>query len=533
MRTESVTRTLYRAALAIAAATVIAAVAFGVMKVTSFAWLLSAAAALALISALHLQTRMVFSAISKQRRSANADGRRLSGSINTELARVESKVVESVANLAGANDSLEARNAPPSNVLDEKSHGELIVRVGQSVNDLARAHAASTVLAAAEADELAASARLDRVGLHEAMTSIKSTLDDVTERCAPVLSAVERAVTDITAKIRDVESSMEDLLSDANRTKATPGHLLAIQDVRARAEELSIDASARNDLLSDLARQVEGLRALLIEQGSAIRLLNDQVQSAPNITTAGFEALSDAVAALEDARSSSTRFQRAIAEGFRATRVEIEQLPQAVDQYGMMRSALVGKKVSMPPSGGWAMTAGAISELVARVLESASAPTVLELGSGVSTVWASLAMRQRGNGVVYSLEHKQEFLDATTASLEEDGAPEYARLVLAPLVPVLLDGTQYEWYDTSQLGQGVSIDILVIDGPPGAGGRHARYPALPMLADRLKPGALILLDDTIRIGEREIISMWMECHPNLSIERRLEKATLLRWHEPK
>ena len=56
------------------------------------------------------------------------------------------------------------------------------------------------------------------------------------------------------------------------------------------------------------------------------------------------------------------------------------------------------------------------------------------------------------------------------------------------------------------------IDLLLVDGPPGYGEgmERSRYPALPALEPRLAPGAMVVLDDASRPGEREIIERWTE-----------------------
>jgi hypothetical protein len=73
------------------------------------------------------------------------------------------------------------------------------------------------------------------------------------------------------------------------------------------------------------------------------------------------------------------------------------------------------------------------------------------------------------------------------------------------------------WYDQTALETGIdsalggaAIELLVVDGPPAYAQGHglARYPALPVLHDRLAPSATIILDDAERPGEREIIRRW-------------------------
>ena len=175
------------------------------------------------------------------------------------------------------------------------------------------------------------------------------------------------------------------------------------------------------------------------------------------------------------------------------------------------------------------MTATAISTIASRVLEAQDHPTVVELGSGISTIWLSLAMRKRGGGRLLSLDHLEHFLELTRASVAQNGAPEFVELIHAPLTNTEVGNRRYNWYDLSSLDANANIDLLVVDGPPGDGGPHARYPALPLLSGQLAPGATILVDDTIRVEEREVIEQWQSEFPEISVEQQLDKATLLRW----
>ena len=52
------------------------------------------------------------------------------------------------------------------------------------------------------------------------------------------------------------------------------------------------------------------------------------------------------------------------------------------------------------------------------------------------------------------------------------------------------------------------VDLLWVDGPPGATCLFSRYPALPALADKLSPHAEVWLDDTIRQEEKYICERW-------------------------
>lgn len=54
------------------------------------------------------------------------------------------------------------------------------------------------------------------------------------------------------------------------------------------------------------------------------------------------------------------------------------------------------------------------------------------------------------------------------------------------------------------------VDVLIVDGPPGLTGDWARYPAYPLLREKLRPGAIVLIDDAQRTDERSIVEAWLE-----------------------
>ena len=105
-------------------------------------------------------------------------------------------------------------------------------------------------------------------------------------------------------------------------------------------------------------------------------------------------------------------------------------------------------------------------------------------------------------------------------------------MVDAPLVDVTLpDGSTSPWYDLAKLPDIGEIDVLLVDGPIGAIAEQARYPAFPLLADRLADGGLVVLDDTNRPEEQEVVRRWLEeeyAGRRLVQARAHGRATLLR-----
>ncbi len=53
--------------------------------------------------------------------------------------------------------------------------------------------------------------------------------------------------------------------------------------------------------------------------------------------------------------------------------------------------------------------------------------------------------------------------------------------------------------------------MVVCDGPPGGSKTPGgRYGLLPVMKPHLKPGCIVLLDDTGRAAEKKIIARWAE-----------------------
>jgi predicted O-methyltransferase YrrM len=157
----------------------------------------------------------------------------------------------------------------------------------------------------------------------------------------------------------------------------------------------------------------------------------------------------------------------------------------------------------------WSLTPAALELVLARI--GPDCERIVECGSGVSTIVIARLLAARGHGRVQALEHDPRWAYQTRRRIEAEGLAERGAVVEAPLRPHPLAEPGCEWYDPDALERLPSrIDLLLVDGPPaGAPGiERARYPAVPALASRLRPGATVVLDDAERPGERWILDRW-------------------------
>jgi predicted O-methyltransferase YrrM len=156
-----------------------------------------------------------------------------------------------------------------------------------------------------------------------------------------------------------------------------------------------------------------------------------------------------------------------------------------------------------------AMTASGFAVVCAEVA-SRDRPSVLECGSGFSTLKLAQLTQKRGGRLV-SLEHDQLWATRVRSSLAAAGLAETARVMLAPLQPHPLARDGLLWYAEHQLRLVPRrIDVLLVDGPPAFEPETelSRYPALPALAERLAPDAIVVLDDIDRRGELQVLQAW-------------------------
>jgi predicted O-methyltransferase YrrM len=123
-----------------------------------------------------------------------------------------------------------------------------------------------------------------------------------------------------------------------------------------------------------------------------------------------------------------------------------------------------------------------------------------------------MALERAGktNARVVSLEHLAEYADLTTTQLQSLGLDERVEVRLAPLEPVKIGEQEFLWYSKSSYQDLSNIDLLFVDGPPGATGPMARFPSYPVLKAALSSRAVLVLDDTTRKDERRVAQSWME-----------------------
>lgn len=200
------------------------------------------------------------------------------------------------------------------------------------------------------------------------------------------------------------------------------------------------------------------------------------------------------------------------------TRMNVESLRNALSHSRQQEEArdyllrlLQLERGDLPPMGGWAASADFLLILAEHIL--AHKPqTVVEFGSGVSTLVAARCLQLNGSGRLVSYDHDAVFAGitrqrATRLSLSHDVRP-----------VAVMESTAYgyagKWYAAEDCPD--TVDLIVIDGPPMAFHPETRGAAGPAIFPRLSTQGAILLDDAARPGERAIVERWRKEFPDIT-----------------
>ena len=134
---------------------------------------------------------------------------------------------------------------------------------------------------------------------------------------------------------------------------------------------------------------------------------------------------------------------------------------------------------------------------------------------------------------IVTFEHDRKYYKETLNSLKKAGVERHVELNHTPLREYVSDSDERMLYYSCEekvaeharmLTIGRQRILLLVDGPPAATGRHARYPALPIVLQSLAAHQIdVLLDDFNRQEEKEIIERWSEMLEKRSINYQKTK----------
>ncbi|KAA3632569.1 MAG: class I SAM-dependent methyltransferase, partial [Proteobacteria bacterium] len=148
--------------------------------------------------------------------------------------------------------------------------------------------------------------------------------------------------------------------------------------------------------------------------------------------------------------------------------------------------------------------------VILRFVQRVDPQLVVECGSGMSSFVIGRALQLKGSGKCIAFEDDRAYAERHREELREAGLSEYVEVYHTPIREHEISGKRWLWYDIDGVTIERNIDLLFVDGPKGKLQPMSRYPAVPVLKDRLTSGAVVLLDDAQRGDERKIAARWQE-----------------------
>lgn len=326
--------------------------------------------------------------------------------------------------------------------------------------------------------------------------------------------------------VRQTESRLQRRLHDVQVTTAQlQSDLAGLNGQDGWANRINDSVNEVTTLVTDVRGVVTDGRADLIarisEAGKRLEQLSRDAVAGLGGVSEGIAGIDRRVAGLETSLSELPAkivepVKQAISRAGATQATLRNRLYANVEAQANLRY-LITPRAPMPALGGWALDAD-ILHSIATALWNGRPELVVECGSGASSVWMGYFAERLGRCRVVALEHDERYAQATRNLVVAHRLQEVVDVRYAPLQP-WSDGSdgavEYRWYAQEAWEDLKGIGLLLVDGPPAATGRQARYPALPLLLSRCSGDAVIVLDDTGRADEKALSDRWLAEWPEL------------------
>jgi len=165
----------------------------------------------------------------------------------------------------------------------------------------------------------------------------------------------------------------------------------------------------------------------------------------------------------------------------------------------------VGGEMTLPVSRGYAASPDFLNEIL-ETIKQTQPKKILEASCGISTISISEFLIKNNLSEVehIALEHDDFYAKKCQAKVRNSKS----QVVVAPITEHNINSKKWKWYSTEAVKDFQDIDLYIIDGPPHYLQKNSRYPALPIMIKNLSRNCVVLLDDSYRPQEREILEMW-------------------------
>jgi hypothetical protein len=180
-------------------------------------------------------------------------------------------------------------------------------------------------------------------------------------------------------------------------------------------------------------------------------------------------------------------------------RSALSSLERVLDRNALPDSQLMKQLVQSWGNEAWSASEPFLNAILQWLPRTQGA--IVECGSGLSTLMLGVAASKSAR-IVCSLENDPDWEARVRAAIPERVRPS-VRLLSTPIRSY----GDFDWYTTEGKAIPAQIGFVICDGPPGST-RGGRYGLVPVLEKAFAPGCIVLLDDTQRDAEREVMELW-------------------------
>jgi predicted O-methyltransferase YrrM len=108
------------------------------------------------------------------------------------------------------------------------------------------------------------------------------------------------------------------------------------------------------------------------------------------------------------------------------------------DIHGLVRLLPYTRDLPLPVGGGWALT-GDSAAILARAALIRKPSTIVELGSGASTLILGQILKAQGHGRLLSIDHDATWAEETRGDIDYLGLQDVVTVLVAPLKPMQVE----------------------------------------------------------------------------------------------
>ena len=151
-------------------------------------------------------------------------------------------------------------------------------------------------------------------------------------------------------------------------------------------------------------------------------------------------------------------------------------------------------------------------EAIINTIIYANSTNIIECGSGLSTLVIGKLLSKQKNAQILAIENDETWINLITRLLN-DNMISNVTFRKSDLIQMQEEGKIGKWYNIPEiLEKSDLVDAIIVDGPYAEKHHdpYSRYYSYQLIANRLKRGGFVYLDDVNRHAEKDFLNEWLK-----------------------